>query len=119
SNFAGVNGFVPAGSLSPLAAPLPGGPLPVGIPSICCPDISSGTIPLPPQALERRVGPGLLKRGYIESWNLVVERKLPANFFFSVGYVGTQRVNQFDDLDPNASLPGPGHSGPADTLPHS
>src|SRR5437667_4981489 len=106
SNFAGVNGFVPAGSLSPLAAPLPAGPLPVGIPSICCPDISSGTIPLPPQALERSVGPGLLKRGYIESWNLVVERKLPANFFFSVGYVGTQTVHQFGDLDLNASLPG-------------
>ncbi|OLB32897.1 MAG: hypothetical protein AUH13_02860 [Acidobacteria bacterium 13_2_20CM_58_27] len=111
SNFAGVNGFVPAGSLSPLAAPLPGGPLPVGIPSICCPDISSGTIPLPPQALERSVGPGLLKRGYIESWNLVVERKLPANFFFSVGYVGTQTVHQFGDLDLNASLPGTGQAG--------
>src|SRR6266480_1455364 len=111
SNFAGVNGFVPAGSLSPLAAPLPGGPLPVGIPSICCPDISSGTIPLPPQALERSVGPGLLTRGYIESWNLIVERKLPANFFFSVGYVGTQTVHQFGDLDRNASLPGTGQAG--------
>jgi len=111
SNFAGVNGFVPAGSLSPLAAPLPGGPLPVGIPSICCPDISSGTIPLPPQALERSVGPGLLTRGYIESWNLIVERKLPANFFFSVGYVGTQTVHQFGDLDLNASLPGTGQAG--------
>src|SRR5256884_8166991 len=74
SNFAGVNSFVPAGSFSTLAAPLPGGSLPVGIPPICCPDISSGTIPLPPQALERSVGPGELKRGYIESWNLVVER---------------------------------------------
>jgi hypothetical protein len=111
SNFAGVNSFVPAGSFSALAAPLPGGPLPVGIPPICCPDISSGTIPLPPQALERSVGPGELKRGYIESWNLVVERKLPANFFFSVGYVGTQTVHQFGDLDLNASLPGTGQAG--------
>jgi len=111
SNFAGVNSFVPAGSFSPLAAPLPGGALPVGIPPICCPDISSGTIPLPPQALERSVGPGELKRGYIESWNLVVERKLPANFFFSVGYVGTQTVHQFGDLDVNTSLPGTGQAG--------
>ena len=111
SNFAGVNGFVPAGSFSTLAAPLPGGSLPVGIPPICCPDISSGTIPLPPQALERSVGPGQLKRGYIESWNLVVERKLPANFFFSVGYVGTQTVHQFGDIDVNASLPGTGQAG--------
>ncbi|OLE47907.1 MAG: hypothetical protein AUG46_04990 [Acidobacteria bacterium 13_1_20CM_3_58_11] len=111
SNFSGVNSFVPAGSFSPLAAPLPGGPLPVGIPSVCCPDISSGTLPLPAQALERTVGPGELKRGYIESWNLVVERKLPANFFFSVGYVGTQTVHQFGDLNINASLPGTGQLG--------
>jgi hypothetical protein len=111
SNFAGVNSFVPAGSFSPQATALPGGPLPVGIPSICCPNISSGTIPLPPQALERSVGPGQLKRGYIESWNLVVERKLPANFYFSLGYVGTQTVHQFGDIDVNSSLPGTGQAG--------
>jgi len=111
SNFAGVNSFVPAGSFSPLTTPLPGGPIPVGIPAICCPDISSGTIPLPAQALERSVGPGELKRGYIESWNLIVERKLPGNFLASVGYVGTQTVHQFGDLDRNASLPGTGQAG--------
>ena len=111
SNFEGVNSFAPAGSFSPLATPLPSGPIPVGIPAICCPDISSGTIPLPAQALERSVGPGELKRGYIESWNLIVERKLPGNFLASVGYVGTQTVHQFGDLDVNASLPGTGSAG--------
>jgi hypothetical protein len=83
----------------------------VGIPPICCPDISTGTIPLPAQALERSVGPGELKRGYIESWNLIVEGKLPGNFLGSVGYVGTQTVHQFGDLDVNASLPGTGQAG--------
>src|SRR5438094_1576675 len=111
SNFVGANSFLPYSSLSPLASPLPGGAIPVGIGSVCCPDISSGTIPLPAQALERTVGPGELKRGYIESWNLVVERKLPANFLVSVGYVGTQTVHQFADLDINASLPGTGQLG--------
>jgi Carboxypeptidase regulatory-like domain/TonB dependent receptor len=124
SNFSGVNGFASVGSFSPnppaggsvlpSCAPgtfNPGVCFPVGIPSVCCPDISSGTLPLPPQALERTVGPGELKRGYIESWNLVVERKLPANFFFSVGYVGTQTVHQFGDLNINASLPGTGQLG--------
>jgi hypothetical protein len=61
--------------------------------------------------LERTVGPGELKRGYIESWNLVVERKLPANFLVSVGYVGTQTVHQFADLNINASQPGTGKLG--------
>jgi len=101
SNFAGANSFAPAGSFS------------TGIPVICCSNIniSSGTIPLPAAALERSPGPGLLKRGYIESWNLVVERKLPANFLVSVGYVGTQTVHQFADLNVNASLPGTGQAG--------
>jgi hypothetical protein len=99
SNFAGPNSFAPAGSFA------------TGIPAICCPDISSGVIPLPAQALERSVGPGELKRGYIESWNLIVERKLPGSFLASVGYVGTQTVHQFGDLDVNSSLPGTGAAG--------
>src|SRR6266567_3892703 len=99
SNFAGANSFASAGSLL------------TGIPIICCPNISSGTIPLPPQALERSVGPGELKRGYIESWNLIVEHKLPSNFLVSLGYVGTQTVHQFADLNVNASLPGTGAAG--------
>jgi hypothetical protein len=115
SNFSGVNSFAPAGSFSPLTTPIPlppnSPPIPVGIPPICCPDISSGTIRLPAQALERSVGPGELKRGYIESWNLIVERRLPGGFLGSVGYVGTQTVHQFGDLDVNASLPGTGAAG--------
>jgi hypothetical protein len=110
SNFEGLNSFRPVASLSPIAA-LPGGAIPVGIPSVCCPDISTGVIPLPAQALERSVGPGELKRGYIESWNLTVERKLPGNFLVSAAYVGTQTVHQFADINVNASLPGTGQAG--------
>ncbi len=101
SNFQGTNSFRPFGSLT------------TGIPVICCSniDISSGSITLPGAALERSTGTGLLKRGYIESWNLVVERKLPANFLVSVGYVGTQTVHQFADRNVNASLPGTGQAG--------
>jgi carboxypeptidase family protein/TonB-dependent receptor-like protein len=110
SNFAGVDSFAPAGSFSAIT-PLASGAVPVGIPPICCPDISSGSIPLPAQALERSVGPGELKRGYIESWNLIVERTLPGSFLATVGYVGTQTVHQFGDLDVNASLPGTGQAG--------
>jgi hypothetical protein len=117
STFSGPDGFTPVSSLFPLVTPLPSGPIAVGIPSICCPDISTGVIPLPAQAIERSVGPGLLKRGYIESWNLIVERKLPASFFGSVGYVGTQTIHQFADRDLNASLPGTGQAGqPFNTL---
>jgi hypothetical protein len=117
SNFVGPNSFTPFDSLTgapPVNPVMPvGSTLATGIPSICCPDISSGVIPLPNQALERSVGPGELKRGYIESWNLIVERRLPANFLVSVGYVGTQTVHQFADTNVNASAPGTGALGQA------
>ena len=115
SSFVGPNTFTPFDTLagtSPVTPIMPAGStLATGIPSICCPDISTGVIPLPPQALERSVGLGELKRGYIESWNLTVERKLPGNFLTSVAYVGTQTVHQFADLNVNASLPGTGSAG--------
>ena len=53
-----------------------------------------------------------LHRGYIQSWNLIVERKLPAEFVASVGYVGSASVNGFAFLDINASqIPGSGDEG--------
>jgi len=94
SNFTGPNGFAAVG------------PIENGIPSICCPDISTGVIQLPPQALYRGPLAGLLKRGYIQSWNFIVERKLPADFVTSIGYVGTQTVRGWFQWDINAGQPG-------------
>ncbi len=115
SNFFGANGFVPVGAFSatPVVRPvLPAGnSLLVGIPSICCPDISSGVLTVPGAALVRSPGPGLLQRGYLESWNVTVERQLPGKFVTSVAYVGTQTVHQFADLNINASPPGTGSGG--------
>lgn len=82
-----------------------------GIPEFCCPDLSAGVVPLPPTAIIRTPGLGLLKRGYIQSWNLVVERRLPREFVTSVGYVGTQTTRGFFDLDINAAAPGTGIPG--------
>jgi hypothetical protein len=85
----------------------------VGIPSICCPDISTGRVPLPgvaetgyPRANE------MLHRGYIQSWNLIVERTLPFEIVGSVGYVASAGVRGFAFLDINASqIPGSGDEG--------
>jgi len=76
-----------------------------GIPDVATPDISTGTLPLPPTV---DMGPrspwgGLIRRGYIQSWNFTLERRLPADFLVSVGYVGNQTVRQFLDRDINAS----------------
>ncbi|MEN3339904.1 MAG: hypothetical protein V7647_3580 [Acidobacteriota bacterium] len=114
--FNGVNGYQPV-TTSPgyVAAGVPNAPLgpTVGIPSICCPDISTGRVPLPlvaetgyPRANEE------LHRGYIQSWNMIIERRLPAEFVASVGYVGSASVRGFAFLDINASqTPGSGDEG--------
>ena len=96
-------------------AGIPNAPLggTVGILPICCPDPSKGRQQLPlaaimgyPEANKE------LKRGYIQSWNLIVERKLPGELVTSVGYVGSHSVNGFGFININASqLPGSGDEG--------
>jgi hypothetical protein len=114
--FSGVNGFQPV-TTDPayVAAGIPNAPLgpSVGIPSICCPDISTGRVPLPAVAETGYPAANqMLHRGHINSWNLIIERKLPAELVASIGYVGSQSVNGFAFLDINASqVPGSGNEG--------
>ena len=101
-----VAGFPGPNSYTPI------GPIERGIPEACCPDISKGVLTVPAATLVRTPGQGMLKRGYIESWNFIVERKLPAEFLVSAGYVGTQTIHSFADLDLNAAQqPGTGLAG--------
>jgi hypothetical protein len=114
--FSGVNGYQPV-TTDPnyVAVGVPNQPLGngVGIPPICCPDISKGRIPLPkPSEMGYPVANRQLHRGYIQSWNFIIERKLPGQLVTSVGYVGTASVNGFAFLDINASqIPGSGNAG--------
>jgi hypothetical protein len=114
--FSGVNAYQPVTTdPSYVAAGVPNQPLgpTVGIPAICCPDISKGRIPLPAASeMGYPVANQQLHRGYIQSWNFIVEHKFPANFLASIGYVGTASVNGFAFLDINASqFPGSGNLG--------
>jgi len=89
------------------------GTLAQGLPNVPTPDISSGTVPLPNTV---NMGPrspwgGHLNRGYIQSWNFTLERRLPADFLVSAGYVGNQTVRQFLDRDINAAPIGTGPQG--------
>ncbi len=114
--FDGENGYQPV-TTDPnyVAAGIPNQPLgpTVGIPPICCPDLSKGRIPLPASnEMGYPVANKQLTRGYIQSWNFIIEQKLPAEFVMSVGYVGTSSVNGFAFLDVNASqIPGSGNKG--------
>jgi hypothetical protein len=59
------------------------------------------------------VDAGKFPRGYIQSWNFVVERKLPLELVGSVGYVGTKSVRALAFVDINAGVPGMGVAGQA------
>lgn len=82
-----------------------------GIPAVTGPDLSTGIVTLPPVADMRSPYPGEIHRGYIQSWNFTVERRLITDLVGTVAYVGTQTTHQFADLDINAAAPGAGNAG--------
>lgn len=98
-SFVGANTYVPYASLAQ------------GIPLVAGPDLSTGVVPLPPTVQERSPLGGEIHRGYIQSWNFIIERRMPGNIDTSIGYVGTQTVHQLADLNINAAGPGQGNTG--------
>ena len=74
SDVNGATSFAPAGSLTgETLAPYPG--LPVGIPFVAIPDISSGLIPVPNGVNPGNTIPFKFNRGYIHSYNLTLQRE--------------------------------------------
>ena len=98
-----LNSFVAPGSLTK------------GIPSVKFPDLSSGVLDIPNTISTTSLLPGKLRRGYIESYNLTIERDLGGGFVLRTGYVGTHSVRQaVSGFDFNAGLvPGAGVNGRA------
>lgn len=83
-----------------------------GIPAFTGPDTAAGgVIDLPNFVEQRSMPPDTIHRGYIQSWNAIYERKLPAEFVISTGYVGTATVHQLADRQLNWGPPGTGTSG--------
>jgi hypothetical protein len=83
-----------------------------GIPAFTGPDLSTGKVLLPGTVNMRSPYADKIHRGYIQSWNLFVERKLPSDLIVDVGYVGTQTTHQLNTLDINAApAPGLGRTG--------
>ncbi len=85
--------------------------LSAGIPPIPTPDLSSGIVQLDPNASERSPWGGLLHRGYNQSFNFSVERKLPLELIASAAYVGQRQTHVLADRDINAGYPGSGTTG--------
>ncbi len=73
-----------------------------GIPEVVGPDLNQQPIDVPLRASLRTPYPNAkINRGYIQSWNFTVERRLPADIITSVGYVGTASIGMFADRDIN------------------
>ena len=65
---------------------------------------SSGIIPNAPTTLTYSVMPTDLVHGQIQSWNLALQRQLPASFTIDVAYVGNHGVNDPVSLQLNRGL---------------
>jgi hypothetical protein len=75
------------------------------------PDLSTGIVPLPAGASERSPWAGEIHRGYIQTWNFTVERKLPGEVVMSAGYVGQKSTHLLADYNINYGFPGSGTTG--------
>jgi len=82
-----------------------------GVPNTVGPDVSSGVVSLPGNASERSPWAAEIHRGYAQSYNFTVERKLPMDLVTSVAYVGSHSVHILADRDINAGFPGSGTAG--------
>src|SRR5579884_2667622 len=81
-----------------------------GVPNTVGPDVSSGVVQLPATASERSPY-SYIHRGYVQSYNFTIERKLPLDLVTSVAYVGSHSVHLLSDYDINAGYPGSGTTG--------
>jgi hypothetical protein len=52
-----------------------------------------------------------VRRTYIQSWNLTIERELPGGFMATAGYVGTRAVGVMGFMAANWGVPGGGNAG--------
>jgi hypothetical protein len=89
----------------------PYGTLAQGIPEFTGPGPGEGRVPLPRTATMRTPDPDNVRRGYIQSWNLAVERRLPFDMSVNAAYVGTKTTRGFANIELNVSPPGGGEQG--------
>jgi hypothetical protein len=91
---------------------LPAGTLAAGIPAIAPISYGNGIIPLPLTAYTKTLPAGQFNRGYVESFNVTLERQLPLHLDLSSAYVGTRTIHQTAYVEENAGqIPGAGAAG--------
>lgn len=99
TQFSGASTFQVAGSLR------------TGIPAVPVPDLSQGTVTLP-TAVGTQTFPEVFNRGYIQSFNLTIQRDIGGHITVQAGYVGSRAIRQTANVNINAGQgPGAGNAG--------
>ena len=91
----------------------PYGTLEQGIPEFSGPGPGEARTPLPRTATMRTPDPDNVHRGYIQSWNVSLERRILFDMSVNVAYVGTSTTRGFANIELNVSPPGGGEAGRA------
>ncbi len=95
--------YTPASALSAANSVVPAGTLTIGVPTVVLPDISSGIVALP-YNYGTQYSPQKWRRGYLETYNLFIDRDLSKGLVATVGYVGTHHVRQVVGIDANSGF---------------
>ena len=88
----------------------PAGRLANGIPPVPVPSLGNGIIDIEPDVGAVTILPDF-RRGYIQSWNLTLQKELKWNFVGEVGYVATRQIRQLGLGELNWAPVGTGRSG--------
>ncbi len=86
------------------------GSLVTGLPAVVGPNLSQGSFPLP-ATVGTNAYPQNFNRGYVESYNFIVQSDLGHNLLAQAGYVGTHTVRAAAFVNINAAAPGGGTAG--------
>ncbi|HET8548819.1 MAG TPA: TonB-dependent receptor [Bryobacteraceae bacterium] len=82
-----------------------------GIPAIPTPSLGNGIIDVP-NAVAVNAPYENHRRGYVQSWNFVVQKQIAPSWSAEAGYVATRQTKQLGFLDLNAGqIPGAGRNG--------
>ncbi len=87
----------------------PGGTLKAGIPEMKPVDFGNGVIDVPANYAVVSLGDEF-QRGYVQSWNFTLQKKLPKGFIAQAGYVATRQVRTMGHMDLNVGRVGGGNA---------
>jgi hypothetical protein len=73
-----------------------------GIPVAQLPGLGNGEIPIPSAYSTTTINPFAYNRGYIQSWNITLQKELGHNFALQAGYVATRSTDMDTAVNINA-----------------